>query len=99
MALTKAGIVQIVTQETGMTKNRSRHAVELLLILMKETLASGEDVLISGFGKFCAKEKLERRGRNPATGKSLMLPARRVATFKCSGKLRDKCNGQCGGRD
>lgn len=93
MSLTKAGIVQIVSQETGLTKNRSSHAVETLMELMKNTLASGEDVLISGFGKFCVKEKSQRRGRNPATGDDLILPARRVVTFKCSGKLRDQCNG------
>jgi integration host factor subunit alpha len=100
MALTKAGIVQAVTQETGLTKNRSSHAVETFMEIIKETLASGEDVLISGFGKFCVKEKAERRGRNPATGDSIMLSARRVITFKCSGKLRDRCNaGKCGAGD
>jgi integration host factor subunit alpha len=93
MSLTKAGIVQIVAQQTGLTKDRSIHAVETLMALMKETLASGEDVLISGFGKFCVKEKSQRRGRNPATGGSMMLPDRKVVTFKCSGKLRDRCNG------
>jgi integration host factor subunit alpha len=93
MALTKTDIVQIVTKETGLPKNKSVHAVEWLLEIVKDTLASGEDVLISGFGKFCVREKSERRGRNPATGGSLMLPARRVVTFKCSGKLRDRCNG------
>jgi len=60
---------------------------------MKSTLASGEDVLISGFGKFCVKEKAERKGRNPATGEDMMLAPRRVVAFKCSGKLRDKING------
>ena len=93
MALTKAGIVQTIAQKTDLTKNHSQHAVETLLELMKGTLASGEDVLISGFGKFCVKEKSQRRGRNPATGDEMMLSARRVVTFKCSGKLRDQCNG------
>jgi integration host factor subunit alpha len=60
---------------------------------MKRTLESGEDVLVSGFGKFCVKIKHERRGRNPATGEDMMLEPRRVVTFKCSGKLRDKVNG------
>jgi integration host factor subunit alpha len=59
---------------------------------MKRTLASGEDVLISGFGKFCVNEKSERRGRNPATGEDMMLRPRRVVTFKCSGALRKKIN-------
>ena len=99
MALTKADIIQNITQETGLPKNKSLNVVEQLLEIMKGALASGDDVLISGFGKFCVKEKSERRGRNPATGDSLMLPARRVVTFKCSGKLRDKCNGSCGDGD
>ena len=66
--------------------------VKIILELIKSRLESGEDVLISGFGKFCVKEKGERKGRNPATGEDLMLPPRRVVTFKCSGKLRDKIN-------
>ncbi len=67
--------------------------IEILLKIMKRTLESGEDVLVSGFGKFCVKTKHERRGRNPATGEDMMLEPRRVVTFKCSGKLRDKING------
>jgi integration host factor subunit alpha len=64
-----------------------------ILELIKSKLGSGEDVLISGFGKFCVKAKRKRKGRNPATGEDLMLDARRVVTFKCSGQLRDKING------
>ncbi len=93
MSLTKAGIIEVVTQETGFTKHKSADAVESVLEIMKDTLASGEDILISGFGKFCVCDKAERRGRNPATGDDLMLAARRVVTFKCSGKLRERCNG------
>ena len=66
---------------------------ETLLELMKSSLASGEDVLISGFGKFCVKQKEERKGRNPATGEDLILESRKVVTFKCSGKLRERVNG------
>jgi integration host factor subunit alpha len=66
--------------------------VEILLELIKAKLASGEDVLISGFGKFCVKKKKERRGRNPATGDTMMLTPRKVVIFKCSGKLRKKIN-------
>jgi integration host factor subunit alpha len=65
-----------------------------LLEIMKRTLASGEDVLITGFGKFCVHDKKERRGRNPQTGEDMMLGSRRVVTFKCSGVLRDKINGK-----
>jgi integration host factor subunit alpha len=96
MAFTKADIIQTVTSKTNLSKNKSANAVECVLEIIKNTLASGDDVLISGFGKFCIREKSQRRGRNPATGDSLMLPARRVVTFKCSGKLRDSCNsGEC----
>jgi len=66
--------------------------IETLIGLIKTNLAANEDVLISGFGKFCVKEKKERRGRNPATGEAMMLEARKVVTFKCSGQLRDKIN-------
>ena len=96
MALTKLDIIQRVQQETDLTKARSAQIVEKTIEIMKDALASGNDVLISGFGKFCVKDKSERRGRNPATGDPLMLSARRVVTFKCSGKLRQMCNdGQC----
>jgi integration host factor subunit alpha len=94
MSLTKADIVQMVAQETGLPNKKSTQAVEQILEIIKTTLASGEDVLISGFGKFCVCDKRGRRGRNPATGGTLMLSARRVVTFKCSGKLRTGCNGK-----
>jgi integration host factor subunit alpha len=64
-----------------------------LLEIIKGTLEGGDDVLVSGFGKFCVKEKKKRRGRNPATGSDLILRERKVVTFKCSGKLRSKING------
>jgi integration host factor subunit alpha len=63
-----------------------------LIEIIKSNLASGEDVLVSGFGKFCVNEKKERKGRNPATGDSMMLRPRKVVTFKSSGKLRRKIN-------
>jgi integration host factor subunit alpha len=77
----------------GFNKKKSVDIVETLLMIMKDQLAEGEDVLISGFGKFCVKDKNARRGRNPATGDDLILRPRRVVTFKCSGKLRDAING------
>jgi len=75
-----------------MHRNDASKFVEILLELIKGSLESGEDVLISNFGKFCVNEKHARRGRNPATGDSLLLKPRRVVTFKCSGVLRDKVN-------
>ncbi len=92
MALTKNHIVTRV-HELGFTKKKSVEVIETLLEIIKSTLGKGEDVLISGFGKFCVKQKKQRRGRNPATGADLMLKERKVVTFKCSGKLRDKING------
>ena len=94
MSLTKDDIVKALAKENGYPLNQTVDMVETLLELIKSTLASGEDVLVSGFGKFCVKKKRERRGRNPATGEDLMLAPRRVVTFKCSGQLRDKINHQ-----
>jgi len=92
MTLTKAKIVDTVHNELGFPKNRSAELIEILLEQIKATLGKGEDVLISGFGKFCVKEKKERRGRNPATGDDMMLAKRRVVTFRCSHLLREKIN-------
>ena len=93
MALTKSDIVARV-HELGYTKKKSVDIIETLLGIIKNTLEKSEDVLISGFGKFCVKDKKQRRGRNPATGNDLLLRERRVVTFKCSGKLRKKINGR-----
>ena len=96
MALTKSKIVDEIHERAvgfNYSRNKSVETVEILLEIIKRTLENGEDVLISGFGKFCVREKKERRGRNPATGESLMLAPRKVVTFNCSGKLRDKVNG------
>jgi integration host factor subunit alpha len=92
MALTKAHLIEVVAEQNGFPKNRSSEIVEILLEIIKRTLESGEDVLVSGFGKFCVKEKRERKGRNPATGDSMMLAPRKVVTFRSSGKLRAKIN-------
>jgi integration host factor subunit alpha len=94
MALTKIQIVESIHNQIGLPKNKFTEIVETLLEVIKNTLASGEDVLISNFGKFCVKEKAERKGRNPATGDDLMLEPRKVITFRCSGKLRDRINGK-----
>jgi integration host factor subunit alpha len=93
MALTKVQIVESIHNQIGFTQKRSSEIVETLLEIIKSTLESGEDVLISNFGKFCVKQKDERKGRNPATGHDMMLAPRKVLTFKCSGKLGDKING------
>ena len=92
MALTKAQLVESIQNQTGFPKNKSLEVVETLLEIIKRTLTSGEDVLVSGFGKFNVRKKKERKGRNPATGEAMMLEPRRVVTFKCSGKLREEIN-------
>ena len=93
MSLTKDDIVKALAKGNGYHFNQSVELIETLLELIKSELSSGRDVLISGFGKFCIKEKRERRGRNPATGESIMLEPRRVVTFRCSRQLRDRING------
>lgn len=94
MTLTKAHIADRIQKEIGISKADSANLVETILKLMKDSLASGEDVLIPKFGKFCVKKKEERIGRNPATDDVLVLKKRKVATFKCSGKLRKKINNK-----
>jgi len=92
MTLTKREIIDAVADLNGFTRQKSIETVQIVIEIIKSALASGEDVLITGFGKFCVKEKRQRRGRNPATGEDMMLAPRRVVTFKCSGRLRDRIN-------
>ena len=93
MALTKAHIIESIHDQLGLPKKNCAEIFETLLDIMKDSLANGDEVLISGFGKFCVKEKRERRGRNPATGSDMILDQRRVVTFRCSSVLRSKING------
>ena len=95
MTLTKAHIAETLAKKNGYPKKQSFDTVETLLEIIKRTLESGEDVLVSGFGKFRVKEKHERRGRNPSTGEDMILEPRRVVTFTCSRKLRDKTPADC----
>jgi integration host factor subunit alpha len=90
--LTKAHIIDAVAERNGFTRKKSIETVEILLELIKRTLETGEDVLISGFGKFCVKKKNKRRGRNPTTGEDLMPAPRKRVTFRSSMKLREKLN-------
>ena len=96
MTLTKADIVDALPEQLGLPRNRCAEIVETLLEIMKRTMESGEDILISGFGKFCVNEKKARKGRNPATGEPMMLSKRRVVVFRCSNILREKVNGDRG---
>ena len=92
MTLTKANPIESIGEANGYSQAKARKITETMLEIIKSTLENGEDVLISGFGKFYVNEKEERKGRNPATGDELMLRPRKVVTFKCSGKLRDQIN-------
>jgi integration host factor subunit alpha len=93
MTLKKADIAEAIMNSVGYEKKESAQLVESIFETIKQTLESGEDVLISGFGKFSVREKKERRGRNPQTGERIMLPSRKVVTFKCSDRLKDKLDG------
>lgn len=93
MTLTKADIAHVISSQVGYTRKDSLKVVDSLFELIKHSLENGEDVLISGFGKFSVKEKRERRGRNPQTGEPIILSSRKVVIFKYSGKLRHFVNG------
>jgi integration host factor subunit alpha len=92
MALGKDHLVNRMSSLNGFPKRTASRHLESLLELIKSILESGEPIMISGFGKFQVKDKKNRRGRNPQTGNALILDARRVVTFKCSGVLKQKIN-------
>jgi len=92
-ALTKQTIIEKIAEKNNLPPSEAKDTVEHLLEIMKSTLVSGEDIMISGFGKFQVNEKAPRKGRNPATGETMVLKKRRVVVFKCAGGLRAKLNG------
>ena len=92
MTFTKQDLIDLVYRQVALPKYQSTRLVKSLLEIIKQTLESGEDLLISGFGKFTVKDKKSRKGRNPQTEERLQLDARRVVIFKCSGVLREKIN-------
>ncbi len=91
MTITKNHLIESLTNICS-TKKQAGKAIDSLIENIKSTLSSGEDILISGFGKFCIKNKKQRRGRNPSTGDEMLLDARKVVTFTCSERLKDKVN-------
>ncbi len=97
MTLTKDHIINSIRNHIEPSKTKSTELFESVLEIIKTNLGNGKDVLISGFGKFCVKEKDSRRGRNPQTGEDMILDERKVIVFKWSGKLRDKMNGDVNG--
>lgn len=95
MTLTKAGIVaRVYRDHPQLTRAQSAEIVETFISIAKAAMIAGNDMLLSGFGKFKVKNKNPRRGRNPQTGEEVELPSRRVVTFKQSGLLRARINGE-----
>lgn len=94
MTLTKQIIIEKISENNIQSPSEAKNTIETLLGIMKSTLASGEEIMISGFGKFQVNEKAPRKGRNPTTGDTMMLKKRRVVVFKCAGGLRNRLNGE-----
>ena len=94
MTLNKTRIIDSIYNSSDLNRKQTTRTVEALLETIKESLENGEDVLITGFGKFCVKEKKQRKGKNPETGENLLIEQRRVVTFRCSPVLRDKLDGK-----
>lgn len=92
--MTKADIVERVHKNTGYDKKDAFELVELVFETMKDTLAGGECLKISGFGSFNVKQKADRRGRNPQTGEAITIEARKILTFKPSLLLRQSINAE-----
>ncbi len=92
MTCTKTTLIEKISENIQVSPAHAKETIETLLEIIKSTLASGEDIMISGFGKFQVNEKSPRKGRNPATGEDIVLAKKRVVTFKCAGKLRAQLN-------
>jgi len=92
MTLRKAEIIKSIQNQFGLPQDKSTDIFESFLEIIKASLENGEDVMISGFGKFCVNKKNERKGRNPKTGESIILAPRKVITFRYSSRLRNKIN-------
>ena len=94
MTLTKADLIKSICDSADLKRQESMSVFDSFFEVIKRPLEGGEDVLIKGFGKFCIKDKKERKGRNPETGDDMKLRARRIVTFKCSNGMRDRMNGK-----
>ena len=95
--MTKAELIEAVYSKVGISKKESADLVEMIFDTMKDTLSKGEKIKISGFGNFVVREKRSRMGRNPQTGESMEISARRVLTFRPSQVLKNDLNGGEGG--
>ncbi len=92
MTLTKNQVTDSIQEKLELSKTDAYEVMEELLEIIKDTIETGNSLMISGFGKFSVNEKKARKGRNPATNKEMILSERRVVTFKCSGQLRKTIN-------
>ena len=90
--MTKADIAQRIQDNTNLSKKESIEMMETVFSILKKTLESGEKIKIAGFGNFEVKKKADRRGRNPQTGESITIEARRILSFKPSNVLRSAIN-------
>jgi integration host factor subunit alpha len=93
MAITKDKLTVLLQTQLGMSRQEARQVIDRLFKIIKDTLSQGEDLLVSGFGKFSVRQKKARRGRNPQTKKSLIIASRKVVVFKASGVLRQRLSG------
>ena len=93
MGITKEKLTILLQDRFGISRQESRQLVKRFFKIIKDTLSQGEDLLISGFGKFSIRQKKARRGRNPQTKESLTIGARKVVVFKASGVLRQRLSG------
>jgi integration host factor subunit alpha len=98
VAMTKADIVEALYEKVGFSKKEAADLVELVFDTIKGTLSQGQKIKISGFGNFVVREKRSRIGRNPQTGESIEITARRVLTFRPSQVLRAEVNASLEGK-
>src|SRR3954469_3297381 len=96
--MTKADIVEALYEKVGFSKKEAADLVELVFDTIKQTLSQGQKIKISGFGNFVVREKRPRVGRNPQTGQSIEISARRVLTFRPSQVLREEVNSSLEGK-
>jgi integration host factor subunit alpha len=96
MALTRADMVDSLFNELGLNKREASELVDLFFQELVVPLAAGEQVKLSNFGNFCLRDKNERPGRNPRTGEDVLIPARRVVTFRVGPKLKARVEGYDG---
>jgi integration host factor subunit alpha len=96
MALTKADFAEKLFEDLGLNKREAKEMVELFFEEIKAALETGEQVKISGFGKFELRDKSSRPGRNPKTGEEIPITARRVVTFRAGQKLKARVEAYAG---